>query len=322
MVIPMTHKQPFNYYIAACDKEGGLYRCTLNEGKLKTEGFTPMDRPMYMVAQQDKMYVLLRDPLGDGISGLQSFDIAEDGSLQNPSEIIPTMGKCACHLAVEGEDIYCVNYLSGNVFKAPDKTAQHEGVGVNLPRQDAPHTHFAGLTPDKKYVCITDLGLDKIFIYNRELTLHGVTDMPSGHGPRHLAFHPNGTDVFCINELSSTLTHLKYSDGTLNVVSTLEALPQGFEGKSIAAAVRIEGDRVYVSNRGDDSVAIFRFAEDKLTLIKHISVYGNGPRDFWVDNGIIISTNENSGNVAVINETDGGLLSELKMPSPLCVLKI
>mgnify|MGYP007115411935 CR=1 FL=1 len=76
----MTRKQHFNYYIAACDKEGGIYRCSLQNGILKVEDFTPIDRPMYMVEGGGKMYVLLRDPMGDGISGLQSFSLAEDGS--------------------------------------------------------------------------------------------------------------------------------------------------------------------------------------------------------------------------------------------------
>ena len=318
----MTRKQHFNYYIAACDKEGGIYRCSLQNGILKVEDFTPIDRPMYMVEEGGKMYVLLRDPMGDGISGLQSFSLAEDGSLKSPSEIIPTMGKCACHLAVDGEDVFCVNYVSGDVFKAPDVLVRHEGVGVNLPRQDAPHTHFAGFTPDKKYVCITDLGLDKIFLYDRALKLVSATEMPAGYGPRHLAFHQNGEDLFCVNELISSVTHLKYKDGKMTRFETVSILPEDFDGKSTAAAIRIDGDRVYASNRGHDSVAVLELKNGELSFQKHISVHGAGPRDFIVDGGFIISTNENSGNVAVIGVEDGKLLSEIKAPSPLCALKI
>lgn len=46
----MIHNQHYNIYIASCDKNGGIYHFDLDEtGKLEKIGFTPMDRPMYMV---------------------------------------------------------------------------------------------------------------------------------------------------------------------------------------------------------------------------------------------------------------------------------
>lgn len=320
MVIQMIHRQPFNFYVASCDKEGGIYRLRFEDNALTVLDYTPMDCPMYMIKNNDKMLVLLRAPFEDQNSGIVFYDIAENGELNNPSEVYSTLGECACHLAVNGEDIFCVNYLSGNIFKYPDKTVKHSGKGVHPIRQEAPHTHFVGFTPDEKYICVTDLGLDKIFVYNRDLTINSVTDMPKGHGPRHLAFHKNGQDVFCINELQSTVTHLRYNSGRLTVKNTVESLPDGNQN-NIAAAIRCNENKVYVSNRGKNNVAVFSFENDTLTLLKHIPVYGNSPRDFIVDNGLIIATNEKGNVVTVVDEQSGELICSLNIKAPLCVLK-
>ena len=77
-----------------------------------------------------------------------------------------TKGIVACHLAESDGSIYCVNYLSGSVIKMPDTVDTHSGHGINPKRQDAPHTHYVCESPDGKYIFVTDLGIDKIFVYN------------------------------------------------------------------------------------------------------------------------------------------------------------
>ena len=41
----------------------------------------------------------------------------------------------------------------------------NEGSGPNKERQEKPHAHYAGYTPDEKYVVGVDLGIDKIITY-------------------------------------------------------------------------------------------------------------------------------------------------------------
>ncbi|MDI5966196.1 lactonase family protein [Streptomyces sp. SL54] len=40
--------------------------------------------------------------------------------------------------------------------------------------------------------------------------VHHETVLPPGSGPRHLAFHPDGRHVYCVNELASTVTLLTW----------------------------------------------------------------------------------------------------------------
>jgi len=316
----MTRRLHCNLYIASCAKDGGILHCRMSGDTLKPVNFTPLDRPMHMIIAGGKMHILLRAPFENGESGLVTYGIAEDGTLVNPSPIISTMGEVACHLTADGEDVYAVNYISGSVFKAPEKLAVHEGSSIHPTRQTSPHTHFVSLTPDGEYLFVTDLGLDRIFVYRKDLSVRSTVAMPAGHGPRHLAFHADGRHVFCANELASTVSLLEYRDGELTLIDTVNALPEDFDGISTAAAIRCVGDTVYVSNRGHDSVSVLDFSGATLTLRETIPTYGKGPRDFVIAGDRIIAANEAGDAVCVVSIDDGSLVAKLDIASPVCVV--
>ncbi|MBQ9131916.1 MAG: lactonase family protein [Clostridia bacterium] len=319
-VIQMTHKAPFDLYVASCEKGGGIYQYRISEQEEpKLVGFTPMDRPMYMTVANERMYVLLRAPFENAESGLISYDIDAEGQLQNPTKILSTKGEVACHLTVDGKDVYAVNYISGSVIKMPDRLVTHTGKGVHAERQTSPHTHYVSPTPDGRYLCVTDLGTDKIFVYGKDLTLLSAVDIPSGHGPRHLAFHKDGIHVFCANELASTLSVLEYENGTLKLVDTVSALPKDFHGNSTSAAIRCVGNTVYVSNRGHDSVTVLDFSSGHVVFKKTISTHGRSPRDFLIHDGLVIAANELSHKVTLISLEKEHTVGTLEVPSPVCV---
>ena len=49
------------FYILSCQKDGGIYRCQFKEGEIKVLDKTPLDRPMYAIIREDKLYVILRE---------------------------------------------------------------------------------------------------------------------------------------------------------------------------------------------------------------------------------------------------------------------
>ena len=320
MVIQMTHRVPFDLYIASHEKEGGVYQYRITDPKdPELICFTPMDRPMYMTVAKEKMYILLRAPFGCSESGLVFYHMDEQGVLHDPSETVSTKGEVACHLSANGADVYAVNYISGSVIKMPDRIVTHSGKGIHPERQTLPHTHFVSPSPDGRYILVTDLGTDKIYIYRKDLTLVSTVDIPSGHGPRHLAFHEDKTHVFCVNELKSTVSLLHYKAGTLRLLDTVPVLPKIFDGESTAAAIRCVNNRVFVSNRGHDSIAILEYADDGLTLRKFVSTHGRSPRDFVVYQDLIVVANEQSDKVTLISANTGQLLGEVDVKSPICV---
>ena len=153
-----------NIYILSCEKTGGIYHYLFEKGKFEFVEKTPLDRPMYAIIRDNKMYVILREiDTTTHFGGILSFDIDESGRLINPTEIESTNGIVPCHLEVLEDNKYVVNYLSGNIVKIGERTVTHSGKGVHPTRQEAPHTHFVYAFPDKKHILCTDLGLDTIF---------------------------------------------------------------------------------------------------------------------------------------------------------------
>ncbi len=315
-------------YIAACAKYGGIYHYTQNkDGSLNEIDFYPVSEPMYLAVKNSKLYVVLRAPFDDNKnSAVITYDILDDGALASTTSPISTLGEVACHIHVEENgDFYCVNYVSGSVFKSPDKLSVHEGSGPNLPRQNKPHTHYINETPDKKYIFATDLGLDTIFTYSKDLCELSRAKVPEGHGVRHLIYSEDGKTVFAANELYSTLSAFDYSDGKLTLVDTASALPDDFCGKSTIAAIRIKNDLIYVSNRGHDSIACFEYKNKKLHLLSITKVGGESPRDFDFVGDYAYSTNEITNSVTVLR-SNGDSLELLPFsysaPNPLAVISI
>ena len=113
--------------------------------------------------------------------------------------------------------------------------------------------------------------------------------MKPGAGPRHVAFHPGGKFAFLINELDSTLASLSYDGrkGTFKVLQIAPTLPEGYHGESTCADVQVSpsGAFVYGSNRGHDSIVIYRINQrtGRLTYVGHEPTRGKTPRSFGVD---------------------------------------
>ena len=316
----MLLRKKYDIYFSACDSDGGIYRYRSDgNGNIEFAEKYSLDRPMYLIINENKLHCVLRECFDDSSSGVLSFDIEKDGTLRNPTEILSTMGKCGCHICTHNGSVYCTNYLSVSVSRIPDKIAIHSGHGINPARQEAAHTHFVCTAPDGKNIFVTDLGIDKIFVYSPELEEVSSVEMPAGHGPRHIALHPDGETVFCVNELASTVSVLSYKNETLTIKETVSALPEDFDGTSIAAAIRFEDNKIYVSNRGHDSISVMNFESGTLTLEKTIPVHGKNPRDLWVDEDVFICTNQDSNSVTILSREDGKLLFEFKMPCPISV---
>ena len=309
-------------YFCACTEDGGIYHYTLEGDKLTFCEKTDLNKPMYIAIEGKRAHVILKetDPKTK-FGGALSFDIDKDGKLVNPSEVISSMGIVPCHLSVSNGNIYTVNYLSGNVVKLPDTVSVHRGRGPHPTRQTEAHTHFVSPTPDGKYILCTDLGIDSIFTYTPNLEQVSVAKVPEGYGARHLAFSRDGKLVYCVNELVSSVSVFEYDDGKLTYLDTYECLPD-FKGKNTAAAIRVEGKYLYISNRGAETVTRLEICGKELRLLENTYCGGKNPRDFLVVDGLMFCTNEFTNDVTVLKLTNGKPeLTDIRlsMPNPLCV---
>lgn len=314
----------YHLYVASCVKNGGILHYIYKSGKLQKKGKVTCDRPMYLHLRNGSMQVLLRQPfLNNQNSGIISYDITKDGKLKQNSRIIDTKGIVACHLCYFHEKTYVTNYLSGSIFCTSGKMDIHEGKGKNPVRQDMPHPHYIAPAPDGKCLLSTDLGLDAIYSYDEELNVLSVSKVPLGHGARHLAYSEDGKTVFCANELKSTVTVFNYDNGRLVPYETVPVLAR--EKDSTVAAIRVKGNYVYVSNRGDDSISCLYWDGKKLELCSVTPCGGASPRDFLIVEEMLICANEKGNNVmffSLENEKVIDIRMKEEIEVPLCIAAI
>lgn len=301
-------------YIASRAKNGGIYSYEYIDGIYEKLFFTQMDSPMYMIMSDKKMHILLRAPFDNSESGLISYDVAENGELVNSGEILSTKGEVACHLTEIDNCIYCVNYTSGSVIKIPDNLVVHKGNGVS-------HTHYVGAAPDNKYIFVTDLGLDEIYLYDKNLILFSKIKMPVGHGVRHLVVSKDGKYVFTANELKSTVSVLRYANGNMELLDTIKTIYGN--KKSAPSAIRLYGEHIFVANRFHNSISKISFNGSKLSLEDNFSCMGKTPRDFIFDDNRIICANQDGNSVTVFCEqadTSFKHTQTINMVEPICII--
>jgi 6-phosphogluconolactonase len=263
----------------------------------------------------------------------------------------PSQGKAPCHLALDKSrrQLVVANYTSGTVtvlpvaadgrLGAPASVVQHTGSSVNPQRQAGPHAHCTTFDPAYRLLFACDLGLDKVMAYRLDpsrgtLTAHSpaFAQVAPGSGPRHMAFRPDGRFAYVLNEMTSTVTAFAYdaAAGALSERQTLSTLPPSFTGSNSGAeiAVHPSGKFVYSSNRGHNSVALFRVDAEKgtLTFVEAQDTGGRTPRNFAIDPAgrYLFAANQGSDSLLVfaIDQASGQLKASgapVAVPSPVCV---
>ncbi|WP_445190972.1 lactonase family protein [Sphingomonas sp. Tas61C01] len=245
---------------------------------------------------------------------------------------VPTGGADPCYLAIDRASacLAIAHYSSGGIAfvrldprtGAPGEPIQfmHKGGGPNRDRQTAPHAHWVGFSPDRRWLHAIDLGADRIFRYAfdakaRSLTPAGEAwQAPPGAGPRHLVRHPRLPVAYVVCEMGNVVAALHASaDGQFATRQIVSTLPAGFTGASQAGHIAIDraGRRLYVSNRGHDSIAVFALdAAGAPTLLQHVSGGGRWPRFFLLleDQRQVMVANERSGTLDLLAlQPDGRL---------------
>lgn len=263
-------------------------------------------------------------------------------------------GTATCYLEVDatGKTLLLANYSSGSVAALPIREdgslgeaasfMQHAGGSkVDPKRQDGPYAHSIIAGPDNRFAYAADLGLDQILAYRLDAATAKLEPAstafvasPPGAGPRHLTFAPDGKNLCAIDELSNTITRysLDATSGALTKQESLSTLPDDFKGSSYCADLKFtpDGKFLYGTNRGHDSLAIFRAAENGvLSLVEIVPSLGKGPQNLLVtpDGNWLLCANMPGNNLAVfrIDGESGKLTStgapiEITMPSCIRIL--
>jgi len=260
----------------------------------------------------------------------------------------PSGGPGPCHVSIapDGRHLVLGNYTGGSFAVLPvdaDGKLAEPGCVIQDDNSDParrPHGHCSQFDPTGKFVVGDDLGLDKIFVFRFDpgsgvLTSNAppAADTVRRAGPRHFAFHPNGKWGYNINELNSTMGAYAWDArrGVLTEMQTLSTLPADFHDKSSCAEVVVDpaGRFLYGSNRGDDSIAVFKIDPEsgRLTPAGRAPTGGRTPRSFALDPGgnWLVAANQDSGTVMVfkIDAGTGALTPNgqaVAVKSAVCVM--
>jgi 6-phosphogluconolactonase len=278
---------------------------------------------------------------GSGITTLQYN--SNDGRIEKKSEIsVPYGGGCHISLSADEGFLFIANYSSGSIAVVklntngiPETVA--DTILYSEKVRDVSHAHMISQDPEGKHVYLTDLGLDRIMIYdfNKEtgmlsLMENGIVALPEGSGPRHFVFNSEGTKMYLINELNSTVIVLNVDNaGRLNPVQTVSTVKVDFKGKNSCAEIMIgkDGKFLYGSNRGENTIVIFKITDSgTLDLAGHISCKGNWPRNFVIDPSgkFLLVGNQRSNEISVfrINNKTGlpeDQVSHAVVKAPACL---
>jgi len=319
----------------------GLVAATDNPSFLAVD---PKARFLYAVNELD---TFRNEPTG----ALSVFAVDRESGALKLLQQVSSLGAGPAHVFLDtsGRYLMVANYNGGNVATFPigndgllgrhSAFVQDVGSSVNPERQAGPHAHSIQVTNDNRLVIAADLGLDKLLVYRFDANTGSLTPaspefvtVDPGAGPRHVAFAPSGKFVYVVNEMASTVTAFEYKadPGTLHRFQTVPTLPRDFAGTNTAAEIAVDakGRFLYVSNRGNDSIAVFRIDPDNGTLKspEWVSSGGKTPRNFVIDptGAWLFAANQDSNNIELlrIDQRSGRLTPtnrSLKVVSPVCV---
>lgn len=341
----------YSFYVGTYTNKDsqGIYKYLLQkDGSLKRIGLVAIsENPAFLAMSTDKKYLLAVNEINiDGAGVVESFLIKGDSLALISSR--SSGGAHPCFITVnEMGFVLVANYTGGNVgLLRLNKEGElgplldvqtHNGSDINKNQQTA-HAHSAWFESSDNAIICVDKGTNELWFSQLDTKLQTLIPsdpqtlkMELGAGPRHLVIHPNGHWIYVLNELDNTVTLVRKSgDGNYIKDKSFSTLPIGYTEPSICADIKISSDGtfVYASNRGDNSIAIFKVNANNgfLNLVGHQSSRGNAPRNISLspDGNFLVVANRHSNNIVSFKRDKiTGLLEEadqIEAPTPACIV--
>ena len=203
----------------------GLYVFDLNreEGtfKLLSEADAGPS-PSYFCISKKKELIYAADEVmefngikGGGLTALRYN--AQTAALEKVKELlVPDGGPCFISLSPNEDYLFMANYSSSSVavVKLDEKglpARVTDTISFAAIEGKVSHPHMISFDPEGRKVYLTDLGLDRIVIYDFDAASghlkqieNGIVSFPKGTGPRHFVFNSSGSKMYVICELNST----------------------------------------------------------------------------------------------------------------------
>lgn len=313
-----------------------LFKMDTATGSLTQVSTSPSGKannPSFLAIHPNKKWIYAVCEQSPGSVSAFSFDSATKQMTFLNS--VSSHGDLPCHVSVDNSGRYAMaaNWGNGSVAVLPinsDGSLKQASSFDQHPGSARAHMIFQA---GNGYVYNTDMGLDKIYIYNLD-TASGVisnagrdASVDGGSGPRHMDFHPTQPWVYVVCELGGAVKAFSVNNST-GGMTLFQSISTG--GASCADIhISPDGKFLYASNRGgNNNIAMYSIDQTngKLALLGHQATLGNTPRNFVIDpTGTFLLVANQDGNSVVtfkINPATGLLIStgiQTSVPSPVCL---
>lgn len=323
-----------------------IYDLDMENGQMTERKVIPINNPSYIKKSHNGKYLY---SIAD--EGVRSFEILPDGDLR-PMNSATIEGMRGCYLSTDKDDKYLfvagwhdgkVTVLrlneDGTVGEITDEVF-HKGIGSVAERNFRPHVNCVNLTPDGRFLCAVDLGIDQVKLYKFDhqlgkIELVDVLRMELESAPRIIKFSRSGKFAYVISELKNYISVYRY-DGSgktpeFELIQKISTVNEYHSASTAACALRFSRDDslLLCTNAGDNSAGVFRVDKETgiLTKICILPVSGDYPKaiDFFPDNRHIMSLNHETNSITVFRMNyEKGYFSLLGRPLPIetpnCIL--
>ena len=279
-----------------------IYDVNVEEGMLTERKVVPINNSSHLAISLNGKYLY---SIAD--EGVAVFSIEEDGDLTFINKV-DIDGMRGCHLSTdkEGRYLYVAGYHDGKVTLVHTHRdgrlgsvvdgVFHSGLGSVAERNFRPHVSCVRPTPDGKYLCAVDNGIDQVKIYKVEhrthkLKLVDVLRCVRESGPRLIKFSPDGRFAFLNYELKNEVQVYSY-DGSgenpvfrpLQSVSTLKTRDDEKHDATSGMCLSNDGKYLFCSTAGEDTVSMYEINEETGHLERKfvLPISGEYPKDLDV----------------------------------------
>jgi 6-phosphogluconolactonase len=290
----------------AGEKGMSVFNFNSSNGKLKliTESDVGPSPSYFCYSGKNKMFYVLNEVMefngkfGGGLTTLKYDD--KTNQFEKKNEIlIPYGGPCFISMSADSGYLFTANYPNGSVTVVKlDKDGIPETITDTIlyvkEEPDRSHAHMILQDPGGKHVYVTDLGLDRVVVYdfdkgNGKLNQieNGIASLPQKSGPRHFTFNADGSKLYVINELGSIMTVFDVDKNQgLKLIQTLPTKKDDLIANNYCADIHLsrDGKFLYGSNRGENNIVTYKVGSDGLlSLAGHTTCGGDWPRNFVLD---------------------------------------
>jgi 6-phosphogluconolactonase len=284
---------------------------------------------------------------------ITAFSIDRSSGKLTEINRVPSNGGQPCHLCLDRTStmLMVANWYTASVAAFPVRKdgglsassgfshQEGERSGAPAPGQPQNHCHSVVVTPDNRFLLTTNTGLNKVYVYRLNVAKATFTphDPPflglqKPTNPRHLALHPNAKWAYVSNETAPggcTMLRFDAARGVLEEGPVVASVPADYKrgGSQAECVIHPSGKFVYVSNRGHNSIAVFRIDQEDgtLTLGEVFAPGGETPRSFTIDpSGTwLLFMMQRTGTMAPLRiDQETGKLTDigerLALASPVC----